>query len=171
MEHWKAAQGGNRQIAQLSPHECNIEVVGIICFTCKCGEKYVINTTKLKNGAWFVCSCGGRCVVPRSASLQWRITPEEVLFRPPDDAMMMPLSEYKTKVAEWVVTGKKPKTPAKHKKAVEFDSKGVDVSTIAKSLTTTLGLDNKDAVEKIKSAIQLDILAEEDIVKYILTQI
>jgi hypothetical protein len=79
----------------------------------------------------------------------------------------LPIDEYKTLLVDMMM-GKKPKIPAKSKKAVTLEDSGVDVISIVNTLRG-LGFTEKEAMGKINVAIKDGFKFEEEIITYIMT--
>ena len=171
------------------------EVIGILLLECanpECKRLFVVNTETVRIGFTCTCECGRRFCCPPFSTIEFSFRQFNLSTFDPDRASTkdwakycrevqrdyekkasapgretLPIDEYKTLLVDMMM-GKKPKIPAKSKKAVSLEDSGVDVVSIVNTLRG-LGFSEKDAMSKINVAIKDGFKFEEEIITYIMT--
>ena len=145
------------------------DFIGIIVLECeKCGKKYVVDST----APLFGFSAGGCCVGDGFYSSFAQLDMKLInVFDNRDIGTgreAMPIAEYKKLLADFIITGKKPKIQRKHSKVVSFDTDESQYQSLYESLRQ-LGFKKDEAFAKIDVALKEGLRMETEIIKYILS--
>lgn len=155
------------------------EVIGVLVLQCSCGKKFVVNTEIVKNGFQLVCSCGRGSYHCPNAKLEVSIRPGTPINQLSKEqqryyhkAMLqsnaVPLEEYKRTLADFIITGKKPKVNKAHSQVVNFDTDEQQYQNLYETLRQ-LGIPKEEAFAKIDVALKEGLRMETEIIKYILS--
>ena len=152
------------------------EVIGIIVLECECGQKFVVNTETAKWCFQYTCSCGRQAVFAIETNLALHLKPVWLdgldkscveYKREIKQAYAMPLDEYKRCLADFVMTGKKPKVNKVHSQVVNFDTNEQQYQSLYETLRQ-LGYSKNEAATKLDITLKEGLRMETEIIKYIL---
>ena len=136
---------------------------GIITIACPCGQEFVVDSEKVKNGFRFQCKCGQCCHVNRWASVELHIKPIQfsehwdtavkAAYRKPVGEAIT-IEEYRMHLADSIIAGKVPKINTKHKNVVSIDMSDKQVVDAYEALRA-LGYRKTEAMSRVAEAVSL----------------
>jgi hypothetical protein len=163
------------------------QIIGVVVIRCKCGAKFVVNTTAVEEGVLVVCDkdiggCGCTYNIPRWSKLHMTLEPTQLskwsreckeimkeYNKPYTNNYAVPLAVYKSMLADWVINGKKPRVPAKHKKVIQFPELNEEQLQSTVDTLVSLGFKRADALARVEIALEQGFRHENDILKAIMT--
>jgi len=133
------------------------DIIGIVVIKCDCGEKFIYDTERSRSGVLIYCNCGRHMTI--DGPIQHTYYHYEDVYGDPKEvakrrkgivnyANAVPLAEYKGMYATFVIDGRKPKVPAKHKNAVSFNENDEYIQNAVIALTN-LGMKRPEIMNKI----------------------
>ena len=154
-----------------------VDFVGLVVIQCEhCGQKFVVEATKMDIGFSCACSCNRSGLV---AGIGTRLHIEvshvpcpvyqnkrhnrEIAAR-----RAMPLNEYKRLLSEFIITGKKPRIPKEHSKVVSIETDKTQYQSMYETLRQ-FGFSKDEAFAQIDVALKEGLYMETEMIKYILT--
>ena len=150
-----------------------VDFVGLVVIQCEiCGQKYVVEATKLDRGYIIECPCKKNGTWSgRGTQLKIELTHVTNLNSTKREASTrhaMPLNEYKRLLADFIITGKKPKVKREHSNVVSFDSEESQYRNLYETLRQ-FGDSKDEAFAKIDVALKEGLRMDTEMIKYILS--
>jgi hypothetical protein len=155
------------------------EFIGILVVQCeKCGRRFVVNTEMIKDGFSMNCCRGvdGLLYDKVTVTLERQINYGAIIDKETlreykfvvTHGQAMPLEEYKRLLADFIITGRKPKIKKEHSQVVNLDTNEQQYKSLFETLRL-LGYSKEETFGKIDVALKEGLRMETEIIKYILS--